>query len=44
MSVKVEEMIYLRNDRIYFTPYLKEYDVTDYVQELVEKLEELRNR
>ncbi|HFU3843811.1 TPA: hypothetical protein ACGO5P_000826 [Streptococcus suis] len=44
MSVKVEEMIYLRNDRIYFTPYLKEYDVTEHIHELIEKLEELRNR
>lgn len=31
MSVKVEEMIYIQDDRILFTPYLKEYDITDYI-------------
>ena len=44
MSVKVEEMIYLKDDRILFTPYLKEYDITDYVQELTEELSKLKDR
>lgn len=44
MSVKVEEMIYIKDDRIMFTPYLKEYDVTEYVQELVEELSKLKER
>lgn len=39
MSVNIKEMIYLRNNRIYFTPYLKEYDITDHIQELMEELE-----
>ena len=44
MSVKVEEMIYIKDDRILFTPYLKEYDITDYVQELSEELSKLKDR
>ena len=44
MSVKVEEMIYIKDDRILLTPYLKEYDITDYVQELTEELSKLKDR
>ena len=44
MSVKVEEMIYIKDERILFTPYLKEYDITDYVQELTEELSKLKDR
>ena len=44
MSVKVEEMIYIKDDRILFTPYLKKYDITDYVQELTEELSKLKDR
>lgn len=44
MSVKVEEMIYIKDDRILFTPYLKEYDITDYVQELAGELSKLKER
>ena len=44
MSVKVEEMIYIKDDRILFTPYLKEYDITDYVQEFTEELSRLKER
>ena len=44
MSVKVEEMIYIKDDRILFTPNLKEYDITDYVQELTEELSKLKDR
>ena len=44
MSVKVEEMIYIKDDRILFTPYLKEYDITDNVQELTEELSKLKDR
>ncbi|MFH6711391.1 hypothetical protein [Streptococcus suis] len=44
MSVKVEEMIYIQDDRILFTPYLKEYDITDYIQELTEELSKLKER
>lgn len=39
MSVNIKEMIYLRDNRIYFTPYLKEYDITEHIQELMEELE-----
>ncbi|MGX7234419.1 hypothetical protein [Enterococcus italicus] len=42
MSVNIKEMIYLRDNRIYFTPYLREYDITDHIQELMEQLEELK--
>ena len=42
MSVNIKEMIYLRDNRIYFTPYLKEYDITDHIQELIEQLEMLK--
>ena len=42
MSVNVKEMIYLKDNRIYFTPYLKEYDITDHIQELMEELEMLK--
>ncbi|MFV8064324.1 hypothetical protein AB1F57_02045 [Streptococcus sp. ZY1909104] len=42
MSVNIKEMIYLRDNRIYFTPYLKEYDITDHIQELMEELEMLK--
>ena len=42
MTVNVKEMIYLRDNRIYFTHYLKEYDITDHIQELMEQLEELK--
>ena len=44
LAVKVEEMIYIKDDRILFTPYLKEYDITDYVQELTEELSKLKER
>ena len=42
MSVNIKEMIYLRDNRIYFTPYLKEYDIADHIQELMEELEMLK--
>ncbi|HGC6422255.1 hypothetical protein Si103_01882 [Streptococcus infantarius subsp. infantarius] len=42
MSVNIKEMIYLRDNRIYFTPYLNEYDITDHIQELMEQLEALK--
>ena len=42
MSVTAKEMIYLKNNRLYFTPYLKEYDITDHIQELIEQLENLK--
>ncbi|CAN2923933.1 MULTISPECIES: hypothetical protein [Streptococcus] len=42
MSVNIKEMIYLRDNRIYFTPYLKEYDITEHIQELMEELEMLK--
>ena len=42
MTVNVKEMIYLRDNRIYFTPYLKEYDITDHIQVLMEEVEMLK--
>lgn len=45
MSLKnVEEMIYIRGERIYFTPIGKEYDITDHIQELVQEIEKLKKR
>lgn len=40
MSVNVKEMIYLKDN--HFTPHHKEYDITDYIQELMEQLEALK--
>ena len=42
MSVTAKEMIYLKNNRIYVTTYIKEYDITDHIQELIEQLENLK--
>lgn len=44
MSNKIEEMIYIKGDRIYFTPFLKEYDVTDHVTTLLRELQKLKER
>ena len=44
MSVKVEEMIYIKDERIIFTPDKFEYDITDYIGELIEELEKLKQR
>lgn len=44
MSNKIEEMIYIKGDRIYFTPFLKEYDVTDHVTTLLQELQKLKER
>lgn len=42
MTVNVNEMIYLKDNRIYFTPYLNEYDITDHIQEPMDELEMLK--
>ena len=44
MSVKVEEMIYIKDERIIFTPDKFEYDITDYIGELIGELEKLKRR
>lgn len=44
MSNKIEEMFYIKGDRIYFTPFLKEYDVTDHVTTLLQELQKLKER
>ena len=44
MSVKVEEMIYIKDERIIFTPDKVEYDITDYIGELIKELEKLKRR
>lgn len=44
MATNIEEMIYIKGDRIYFTPFLKEYDVTDHVTTLLQELQKLKQR
>ncbi|MGU7877987.1 hypothetical protein [Streptococcus suis] len=44
MSVKIDKMIYLRDNRVYITPNLKEYDVTNHIQELIVKLKEISRK
>lgn len=42
MSTTIKNLIYSRDERIYMTPHHIEYDVTDHIEELIEKLEDLR--
>ena len=42
--MKLDEMIYLNNDRVIFKPNDQEYDITDYLQELRAELERLKAR
>lgn len=35
-------IIYLKDGRIYMKPYLKEYDITDHIQTLVDELEKMK--
>lgn len=44
MATNIEEMIYIKDNRIYFAPFLKEYDVTDHVTTLLEELKRLKER
>lgn len=44
MATNIEEMIYIKDNRIYFTPFLKEYDVTDHVTTLLQELQKLKER
>ena len=41
-SMSHNDMIYLKGERIYMKPYIKEYDVTEHVKELVEELEKMK--
>ena len=41
-SMNHNEMIYLKGESIYMKPYIKEYDVTEHVKELVEELEKMK--
>lgn len=42
--MNVENMIYIKDERIIFVPDKKEYDITDYVSELVVELGKLKAR
>ena len=42
--MKIKDTIYIKNGRIIFRPNKKEFDVTDYVNELVIELEKLKSR
>ena len=42
--MNVENMIYIKDERIIFTPDKEEYDITDYIGELVEELGKLKTR
>ena len=44
MSKFVKEMIYLKEDRIILSLEKKEYDVTEHLTELVDKLAKLKTR
>ena len=41
-SINFNDLIYLKDERIYMKPYIKEYDVTEHVKELVEELEKMK--
>ncbi|MGO5473136.1 hypothetical protein [Streptococcus hyointestinalis] len=41
-SINFNDLIYLKGERIYMKPYIKEYDVTEHVKELVEELEKMK--
>ena len=43
-SMNHNDMIYLKGERIYMKPYIKEYDVTEHVKELVEELEKMKRQ
>ena len=42
--MNVKEMIYIKDERIFFRPDKFEYDITDYIGELIEELEKLKRR
>lgn len=42
--MNLKEMIYIKDERIIFTPYKIEYDITDYIGELIEEQEKLKRR
>ena len=41
-TVNLNNIIYLKDERIYIKPDQNEYDITDHVQELLEELERLK--
>lgn len=41
-SINFNDLIYLKDERIYMKPYIREYDVTEHVKELVEELEKMK--
>ncbi|KJQ58926.1 hypothetical protein TZ86_00771 [Streptococcus gordonii] len=44
MVKKHTDMVYLRDDRIYISLTLFEYDITDYLDILIAKLESMKSR
>ena len=42
--MNVKEMIYIKDKHIILTPKKFEYDITDYIGELIEELEKLKRR
>ena len=44
MPMNVKEMIYIKEERIFFSPDKLEYDITDYIGELIKELEKLKRR
>lgn len=44
MPMNVKELIYIKDKRIIFTPNKFEYDITDYIGELIEELKKLKRR
>lgn len=42
--MEVDDIIYLNDGRICMKSYLKEYDIADHIQTLVDKLEKMKRQ
>ena len=42
--MEVDDIIYFNDGRICMKPYLKEYDIADHIQTLVDKLEKMQSQ
>lgn len=38
MSLNIKEMIYHKEGKIFFAPYFKEYDITEYILEITKEM------
>ena len=44
MPMNVKELFYFKEERIFCSPDKLEYDITDYIGELIKELEKLKRR